>query len=237
MTITHKNGAPFRAWILDTSRAPGSADFDVVDAAERCHYQRLARDRDRDAFVMTRAALRRLLGEAMDASPKSLRFEQNLWGKPMIAPERAHMAVDFNVSHTDGLSAIALSDGRRIGIDVERERNVSDKRRIAAEVFGPALAGELCGMGGAAQDRTFLRLWTIAEAFVKATGTGFAGLAECIPLSLSRDSGEIRLGRGRAGGLSPSWAHFPLALPEGYCGSVVVEHHGRGGETMVPATI
>ena len=237
MTSTLKNGSPFQVWILDTSRDCGGADFDSMDTVEKGRYLRLARVRDRQAFVMTRLALRRLLADAVDTPPQSIRFAQNLWGKPSIAPDGSRKAVDFNVSHTDGLSAIALSDGRRIGIDVERERNVFDKTRIAAEVFGPVLAGELCGLSGAAQDRFFLRLWTIAEAFVKATGTGFAGLAERIPLSLSRATGEIRLGRGPAGGSSPSWAHFPLALPEGYCGSVVVENLDRGGEIMVPVAI
>jgi 4'-phosphopantetheinyl transferase len=236
VTTALSNDQPFGVWILDTVQAPDASDFASIDAEEKHRCVRFARDRDRHAFVKTRSALRGLLGDAIGVAPNSIRFAQNPWGKPVLAAVPA-VPVDFSVSHTDGLSAIALSDGRRIGIDVERDRAIPDRHRIAADVFGTDLACELSCLADAAQDLVFLRLWTAVEAFVKATGTGFAGLKGIVPFSLSPGSGTVRLERESSPTDGPSWILFPLSLPAGYSGSVVIEGLGPVGALVVPQKI
>jgi hypothetical protein len=133
---------------------------------------------------------------------------------------------------------VALSDGRRIGVDVEQIRAVPDRREIVTEVLGADLADALCNLSETVQDRTFLRLWTAAEAYVKATGTGFAGLEGPIPLSLSAETGAVSLRVGGSDPAVPPWAHFELKLPDGYCGSLVVENlDGRPCEPVTPAAM
>ncbi len=229
MTISRKSD-PFRVWIVDTSRAPGDADFDALDSVERERSLRFARAADRQAFVRTRAALRHLLADALVTTPRSIRLAQNSWGKPFAISDA--LPVDFNVSHSATLSVVALSDGRRIGVDVEQIRPVPDKREIVTEVLGADIADTLCNLDGIIQDRAFLKLWTAAEAYVKATGTGFAGLDGPIPLSLSAGTGAVSL--LTADPAAAPWAHFELKLPDGYCGSLVVEN--LGGSPCEPVT-
>jgi phosphopantetheinyl transferase len=120
---------------------------------------------------------------------------------------------------------------------VERDREVPDKHRIAIDVFGAAVAHELSSLRQPIQDRAFLQLWTAAEAYVKATGTGFAGLTGPIPLSLSPGSGDVQLRRGGPGAGDAEWTLIPLSLPIGYCGSVVIEDSGPGRDPIFPDTI
>jgi phosphopantetheinyl transferase len=237
VTFAFKKNELLRIWILDTVGSPEECEFASLDGEERRQAFRFARGCDRQSFVKTRSALRRLLGGAMAVPPNSIEFKRNALGKPFVAAECSVATVHFNVSHTDGLSAIALSDNRRIGIDVERHREVPDKHRIAIDVFGAALAHELSSLSQPIQDRAFLQLWTAAEAYVKATGTGFAGLTEPIPLSLSRSSGDVQLRCAASGAGDAEWTLIPLSLPIGYCGSVVIEDAAPGGDPIFPDTI
>ncbi|MDR3149714.1 MAG: 4'-phosphopantetheinyl transferase superfamily protein [Oscillospiraceae bacterium] len=93
-------------------------------------------------------------------SAKILRSQH---GKPYLAdtPE-----LHFNISHTKGYAAIAVSD-REVGIDVElyeRLVNVRDPDRFARRVFHPDEI--ISGL-------SLAELWTRKEAYLKMLGTGF----------------------------------------------------------------
>src|SRR6185295_260133 len=122
---------PFRVWLLDTTGPAGVEHFDRVDPAELDRCQQLSRSRDRQAFIHTRAALRGILAEVMAKPAQSIKFSQNAWGKPFVAADEEPKDLNFNVSHTEGLSLIALSAGRRIGVDIERNRVLPDRKGIA----------------------------------------------------------------------------------------------------------
>ncbi len=212
----------FRIWLVETDRALAPYDLTLVAPAERDRAYRYTRECDRNAFLKTRATLRWLIGSAVGADPRRIQFNENDWGKPTLAGKAAR-SISFSVSHTIDLSVIALSDGRRIGIDVERVRPIADRDRIANRVFGPSIARALTCLEDVVQDCAFLRLWTATEAFLKATGTGFAGTQERVPLSLSKRSGAVRLERQRKTEHEASLSLIQLSLPKGFVGSVVVE--------------
>ncbi len=168
--------------------------------------------------------------------PHTIRFEQNSWGKPRIAGASPR-PVSFSVSHTDGLSVIAISDGRNVGIDVERNRAVADRDRVARDAFGASTARALSRLHAVDRDGAFLRLWTAAEAFLKATGTGFAGRDASIPLSLSEATGVVRLDHAGAAIGEASLKLMPLSLPDQFFGSVVLELDGDYDGEIVPELI
>jgi len=226
-------GLPFRVWRIDTDQAPDSGDLEIVDSDERDRARRCLRERDRNAFLKTRAALRRLLGRIIGAEPREIRFAENAWGKPVLAGEIAP-SVSFSVSHTDGLSVIAVSDGRKVGVDVERERSIAERNRIASNVFGTTIAQALSCLRDPIQDGAFLRLWTTAEAYVKANGTGFAGHDTQIPVSLSGSSGLVRLESSRSSVHERSLSLFQLSLPRGFSGSLVIEGTQEQQDAVVP---
>ena len=217
------NPALFQVWLVHTEQAPHASDLILLDAAERDRGSRYLRQSDRNRFLKTRAMLRRLLGRMLEREPRSIRFNKNSFGKPILADNSAR-SVSFSVSHTDVLSVVAISDGRRIGIDVERLRPIADRGRIATRVFGASIARALTDLNEDAQDRAFLRMWTAVEAFLKAKGTGFAGIQDDLPLVFCEKSGTVSFG-GQKKKETPM-SLITLSLPEGFLGSVVVE----GGE-------
>jgi 4'-phosphopantetheinyl transferase len=205
-------------WLIEPAKSPA---LDLLSSDERTSALRFVREADRDSFLSTRLALRCLLAEATNLHPRELRFTYNDWGKPQLEHESCCASLDFSVSHTDGLAVIALSRHGRIGVDVEREREVLDCTKIAAGVFCEAVVERLARFPRAEQDAAFLRLWTAGEALVKAAGTGLAGYGKPVPLALSSDGeAEVYLEASFGDG---DWTLIPVDMPPGFVGSTAIE--------------
>ena len=216
---------PFRVWIFNNDHRFEAAEFAILSEEEQQHSVRHRTEADRTVFVRTRVALRRIIADAIGVSPRDVMIRRNEWGKLVLAGATAR-DIEFSVSHATGLSVIALAHGRCVGVDIERYRVFPDKLRIAADVFGADVAVQLSAVDDDVQDYLFLEMWTAGEAFVKAQGTGFAGMNGKIPVSLSHrglsHSGELPhvvLNDCRPGTIGLTLKH--LSLPAGFVGHVV----------------
>ncbi len=153
-------------WRVDTTDGAAAPRTTLaVDELERA--ARLRSEQDRSRFVAAHVALREILSCYAGGPPALLRFAQAPAGKPFLC------GVDrprFNLSHTGNVALIAVAD-REVGVDVERVVTL-DVRALAPLVLG---CDERAVIGRCRPDergRTFLRLWTLKEAFAKARGIG-----------------------------------------------------------------
>lgn len=141
---------------------------------ERARCQRLVRGEDRRSFAITRALVRRSLSRYGPTAPADWRFITNQHQCPFVEPSQAGTpALQFNLSHTRGLVALAVTRGARVGVDVERVSRVVDLA-VADRHFAPAEAHELRGLPPAEQPVAFFEYWTLKEAYIKARGMGLA---------------------------------------------------------------
>ena len=183
--------ANVRAWLIACDRVDSQSTVDVLTEAERMRSARLARIADRINFTVTRAELRRILARELDVEPRATLLVEPLSGKPRLCASHGRPDIDFSVSHTDGMSVIALARRGRVGVDIERCRAVPEKLKIAMEVFGGDVARSISAFPEAKRDEAFLRLWTAGEAYVKAIGTGLAIRREPIPLRIRPDDAQV----------------------------------------------
>ena len=130
------------------------------------------------------------------------------------------LGLDFSVSHAGRLCVVALTWSGAVGVDIERRRDVPDRRRIAAGMCGEGVMRQLADTPAEQENDVFLRLWTAAEALVKATGRGLAGTWGRIPVSLAAD-GAPRIA-------TAEWTLHELEPLPGCVGSLVVRAGGRG---------
>ena len=147
-----------------------------LNAAERARADAFRFDEDRRAYVSAHGLLRLALSSLGGGSPADWRFETNSYGKPHLVPRGGLGDLRFSLTHTRGMVAIALAYGTEIGIDVEaRERMGRLDLEIADSHFTPEEVQALRTLPheDARRDR-FLRLWTLKESFVKATGRGLS---------------------------------------------------------------
>jgi 4'-phosphopantetheinyl transferase len=205
-------------WALPSVPAIAGDAFGVLDREEQDRAARFVRDEDRDAFITARAALRHVVGAALKTHPAAIRFVRNPFGKLLLCDSAP--GFDFSVSHAGGLCVIALTWSGAVGVDIERRRDVPDRRRIAAGMCGEGVMRQLADTPAEQENDVFLRLWTAAEALVKATGRGLAGTWGRIPVSLAAD-GVPRIE-------TAEWTLHELESLPGCVGSLVVRAGGRG---------
>jgi 4'-phosphopantetheinyl transferase len=181
---------------------------------------RLAFEPLRRRFVVCRTTLRMILGSYFKRPPGELTFAQGPHGKPYVNAARARGRVRFNVSHSDELALVAVSQRRELGVDLERVRPVHDIDGIVARYFAPAERLAFDRLPPPDRLSTFYRYWTLKEAYLKACGVG-----------LSRALAEIDITRAEsrplclpdAAGAPRYWRARPLDPADGYCGALVVE--------------
>ncbi|CAH2603602.1 4'-phosphopantetheinyl transferase [Rhodovastum atsumiense] len=144
-----------------------------LDAAERARADRFAFPAGRVTYIAAHALARAALAGAAGVPPSAFAFLADRHGKPSAWIGGRPVAVSFNLSHTTGLVGIALAPvaGLALGFDLEpRARRAP--LEVARRFFTATEAEWLEALPEAEQGEGFFRLWTLKEAFVKATGKG-----------------------------------------------------------------
>jgi 4'-phosphopantetheinyl transferase len=147
----------------------------LLDDEEHAHAARKKVPDDRRLYQAAHALLRLALSSVAPVAPPAWRFGRDERGRRTVAaPEDAH-GLSFSLSHTRGLAACALSNGRDVGVDAEhlRRRELED-RNVARSCFTPE---EVAMLGALAPERRAaerLALFTLKEAWAKARGLGLA---------------------------------------------------------------
>ncbi|HET9474755.1 MAG TPA: 4'-phosphopantetheinyl transferase superfamily protein [Steroidobacteraceae bacterium] len=151
----------------------------LLDAGERERAERFRSDEHAHQFLVTRALQRSVLScYAPQTAPADWRFVAGERGKPELAPEFAGYGLRFNISHTASLVVMAITRAHSVGVDVECLDARAAPLALATRYFTSSEARQLAGLPATEQQRHFYRLWTLKEAWLKATGTGVAeGLA------------------------------------------------------------
>ena len=164
--------------LVHTTSADALARMDdyraLLSEDEQARMARLVFDRDRRAFLLTRALVRTTLSRYAPVAPAEWRFLTNAHGRPEIL-SRSPGTPDlrFNVSHTDGLIACAVTIGREVGVDIEHlDRQLTHD--VAGRFFAPAEVTALHRLPEPEQRRVFFDYWTLKEAYIKARGFGLA---------------------------------------------------------------
>jgi len=140
---------------LDQSAIGAAADLLSEEERTRCARFMFARDR-RD-FAIAHALLRQTLSRHHPIPPREWTFVPEPHGKPRISADLTTAAdLHFNIAHTHGLVACAVSRGADVGIDVEEIERRSDPLEIASRYF------------------SVIEIWTLKEAYIKAIGKGLS---------------------------------------------------------------
>ncbi len=141
----------------------------VLSAEERERAARFRFDPDRERFLASHVALRQLVGTYMGVAAEAVQFREGPRGKP-----RVEGGLEFNLSHSGDLALVGIARAP-VGVDIERIAPRKALMNIAARYFHTDETAWLESRGEGERLREFYRLWTMKEAFLKATGTGLAG--------------------------------------------------------------
>lgn len=189
------------------------------DRQARYHF---ADDRLRD--LVTRAMVRLVLSRYAPIAPVDWCFSSNAYGRPEIAVDHdAVRGLTFNVSHTAGLIALAVTRACAIGVDVEHAYARSVSTSIAEHFFAPMEVAALSRLPAERQQERFFEYWTFKEAYIKARGMGlsipldrfaisFPG-EDAVQLQMDPDLGD-RAGRWSLSQYRPTAEHILAVCTE-----------------------
>jgi 4'-phosphopantetheinyl transferase len=135
----------------------------------------------RDSFVITHGVLRHLLARYLGLDPARICFSYGDKGKPGLA---SGSDLQFSLTHSGGIAAVAFTTGCQLGIDAELVRPVEEMQQIANRYFAADEAAELMLLPENERETAFFRCWTRKEAYIKAIGDG---------LSCALDSFQVTL--------------------------------------------
>jgi len=186
---------------------------------EKVRADRYKFDLHRRRFVIARANLRIILSNYLNLAPQEIEFSYSSKGKPFLAN---YPHLEFNLSHSQDLAVCALTENSAVGIDLECEETMSpkliDRIRRLSKRFLTREESQII-QGSDSEQTKFLQIWTLKEAYLKATGCGLGKLVE---VSTIWDNEEII---GLAVNHIPlDWMIYPFSYSH-YIGAVVSPIH------------
>lgn len=182
----------------------------LLDDAERERHARFHFEVHRHLYLVAHALCRSLLARYTGIEPAALRFEAREHGKPELAAGLSTQPLRFNLSHTDGMAAVAVARDA-IGVDVERIDRRIELEMVARRVFAPVELEGLMARQGPARQRRFFELWTLKEAYVKALGDGITAPLREIAITLPAEALPTLESPHEAG---PVWLRLEAPSPD-----------------------
>lgn len=155
---------------------------------ERARAARFHAARDRRDYAVAHDLLRRALSRYHAVAPGAWTFEADALGKPRVCAPDVDPPLAFSLSHTRGLVACAIGRAAAIGVDVERTDRKVSRADLGRAVFSDDEAAAIERLAPGDRPARLFELWTLKEAFVKATGRGLSQPVRA--LSFRFDDGE-----------------------------------------------
>ena len=170
-------------WIrkVDQSFRVVEKDYGILSEQELNKALSFHRDQDRSLYVAAHTMLRRILSSYTGLGPEKIMLIEEPGRKPVLAEGMPSIA--FNLSHTEGCIAMAISRNKYIGIDIERKQAFAEWQSMAHQYFSPAEQKALQHAPEDAITDLFYTFWTRKEAFLKALGLGLVDNLLCIDTS------------------------------------------------------
>ncbi len=151
----------------------------MLDDDERARADQFHQHDDRLLYITAHALNRLVLTrQRPSVDPSAWRFSVGAWGRPHpINPETGELRC--NLSHTRGMTAVAVTEGTDVGVDVEWIRPDDWIFDTAPTVFSAAEVDSLGRLGNDERRDRFFLYWTLKESYIKARGMGVS-----LPLTL-----------------------------------------------------
>jgi 4'-phosphopantetheinyl transferase len=164
----------------------------------------------KQSFIAGRGLLRVILGCYLNKSPQSLQFSYTDKGKPEIP------GIRFNLSHSQNLGLYAITKLPTVGVDLEYIRAIEDVDKLAQRFFTDSEFNLINSLKEADKHQTFFQIWTLKEAYLKATGEGLSGLENVEVCLQPKATINIQ-------GENQNYSCVQLQPGDNYVGAVVVD--------------
>jgi 4'-phosphopantetheinyl transferase len=210
------------------------ADYQsMLSPEERERHQRFHFEKDRHAFLVSHALVRKVLSTYVDVDPADWQFSAGPHGRPEIAGPAGVPALRFNLTHTTGLTACLVTLDADCGIDAELITRRGNLLAIAEKMFADTELVTLKKLDGHAFLEQFFIFWTLREAYCKALGVGL-GFSKKDYAFVTGSDGRVRISfDAQAGDPGGHWQLTILKPGADHVAAVAVRAEGQSGKDVV----
>lgn len=156
--------------------SPLKLDWTCTSPTERNRITRLKDQVECKRLTRRFIFVRQVIGNVLDISLNGWEFPYSAHGKPqpvsMIDTKGNLTRLNFNISHSENVLALAIALDCNIGIDIEVIKTDIDFSAIAKTQFDKNSFNFLNTVSSSKIDKSFYRLWTRKEALAKMIDNG-----------------------------------------------------------------
>jgi len=147
--------------------------FSWLSLDERNRYKNFNSTQQSNQYLLARALLRSQLSEHVpDVLPNEWIFTVDSYGKPRLADDFFHLNLRFNLSHSENLVVLAMSEGVDLGVDVEYIHRPVFSMPLAKRYFAKKELADLMRLTELLRIKRIAQLWTLKESYLKTNGLG-----------------------------------------------------------------
>ena len=184
-------------------------------------------EKDRRRFIVGRGLLRTILEDYLNIDPIQLEFRYGKNGKPKLADKFGEGSINFNLSHSGDLALYGFTRYAKIGVDIERIRKIPDMEKIAEQFFSVRENTVFHSLPTGKRQEAFYNCWTRKEAFIKATGEGFAQPFHTFDVTFAPGEPAEFINLSNDLKEKNDWSLYALTPNSGFVGAIAVEGHPR----------
>ncbi|MCZ2147248.1 MAG: 4'-phosphopantetheinyl transferase superfamily protein [Bryobacterales bacterium] len=193
--------------------------WDVLDQEERRRASRFRFETLRAKYILAHGFLRELLGCYLHMDARKITFTFNAYGKPGVACG----GLQFNLSHSGSLAAVAISMEAPVGIDIEEIRPLPDLCGLTQRFFAASEQNAVHAFPPHQRETAFFTYWTRKEALVKGLGQGFSISLESFDTSLVHGGQGLLSWNPAEASEAITWWLSDLPAMEGYAGAIAIK--------------
>ncbi|MGH0004329.1 4'-phosphopantetheinyl transferase family protein [Pseudovibrio ascidiaceicola] len=186
---------------------------------ERVRFLRMAHRDQRRVYMLAHHALRHILASYLSIPPAQVAFRTQTGGKPELVGTAPARGLHFNISHSGDRAAIAVSRAAALGVDIERVRYDGRVEAVIRRFFASEERDILEGYDAQSRHKAAFQLWSLKEAYIKATGKGLAQRLDSFAMDWRRDR-PVLIRSIEAS--EKEWTLRSFSPHPDYCGAVAV---------------
>jgi 4'-phosphopantetheinyl transferase len=207
----------------------------LLSPDERHRHSRFYFDHDRHHYLVAHALVRTTLSQYAGVEPAAWTFRNGPHGRPEIDGPDPAAALHFNLTHTNGMVAVAVARSVDVGIDAEGFRQRDTGIDIARRFFAPAESDHLERQPAGDRLRVFLEFWTLKEAYIKAIGKGLVAGLDSFAMQL--DEPPTVVFADDSHGDPADWHFRRLRLADTHLAALAVKLPGAAPSIVIHETI
>jgi len=170
-------------------------------------------------------AVRKILSMYVGTSPDQIELRRPAGTRRLVLA--SGQGLQFNLTHSDREALLAVTQGRRVGVDIERARPMLRLDRLIRRFFSDREAEGLLRLGPEEREAAFFRTWVRKEAYLKAVGGGVPAGLRRFSVSVARDEPPAILDTELEADGASAFTLYDLDVPEGHAGALAVEGTGH----------